>query len=126
MSLLFLHYPRCGTCRKARAFLEQQGADFSERDIVADNPTREELQQWQQAAGLPLRKFFNTSGKRYRELALSEKLPAMTEEEQLDLLASDGMLVKRPILVADDTVLTGFRQAEWEALLLSRSAGGTV
>ena len=115
--LLFIQYPQCGTCRKAKAFLDSRGAVYETRHIVEDRPTAAELSAWQQRAGLPLKKFFNTSGKRYRELELSKKLPAMSESEQLDLLAADGMLVKRPILVAGETVLVGFREADWEKIL---------
>jgi len=117
MSLLFIHYPKCTTCRRARAWLEGKKTPFEERDIKEQNPTAEELREWLRRSGLPLKRFFNTSGQLYRELELKDRLPAMSEEEQLALLATDGMLVKRPILVGEDFVLTGFREAEWEAAL---------
>ena len=115
--MLFLCYPKCTTCQKARAYLDARGISYDFRDIKLENPTAGELRTWWQASGLPLKKFFNTSGLQYKALALKDKLPAMTEEEQLALLAGDGMLIKRPLLVGDDFVLTGFRQAEWEARL---------
>lgn len=115
--MLFLAYPNCTTCQRAKKFLDERGVSCTERHIKEDNPTADELQAWRQTSGLPLKKFFNTSGMRYRELNLKDKLPAMSEEEQLALLASDGMLVKRPILVGDGFVLTGFRQSEWEEKL---------
>ena len=111
----FICYPKCTTCQKAKAWLEEQGRAYSLRDIKTENPSAEELRRWWQASGLPLKKFFNTSGLQYKALDLKNKLPAMSEEEQLALLATDGMLVKRPILVGEDFVLVGFRQAEWEA-----------
>ena len=115
--MLFLWYPKCTTCQRAKKFLDERGASYTERHIKEENPTLDELRDWQQASGLPLKKFFNTSGMLYRELGLKDKLPGMSEEEQLSLLASDGMLVKRPILVGDGFVLTGFRQSEWEEKL---------
>ena len=115
--MLFLCYPKCTTCQKAKAWLDERGASYDLRDIKLENPSAEELQQWWKTSGLPLKKFFNTSGLLYKSLNLKEKLPAMTEEEQLRLLASDGMLVKRPLLVSEDTVLVGFKEAEWEMLL---------
>ena len=115
--MLFLCYPKCTTCQKAKAWLDNQDGSDTRRDIKLDNPTAEELRQWWTASGLPLKKFFNTSGLQYKALGLKDKLPAMSEEEQLSLLATDGMLVKRPILVGDGFVLTGFRQAEWEEKL---------
>ena len=115
--MLFLCYPKCTTCQKAKAWLDNQDVSYTLRDIKLDNPTAEELRQWWQASGLPLKRFFNTSGLQYKALGLKEKLPAMSEEEQLNLLATDGMLVKRPILVGDGFVLVGFRQAEWEEAL---------
>ena len=113
--MLFLCYPKCSTCKKAQAFLEESGTSFELRDIKLCNPSEEELRAWHALSGLPLKKFFNTSGLQYRALELTKKLPAMTEDEQFALLASDGMLVKRPLLVGDDFVLVGFKQAEWEA-----------
>lgn len=117
MSVLFVCYPKCTTCQKARAWLEEQGVSCTDRHIKEENPTREELERWWKESGLPLKRFFNTSGLQYKALGLKDKLPAMTEEEQLDLLSSDGMLVKRPLLVGEDFVLPGFKQAEWEAAL---------
>ena len=113
MSALFVCYPKCTTCKKARVWLEDRKIDMIIRDIKTENPTREELALWHKTSGLPLRKFFNTSGNLYKEMALKDKLPDMTEDEMLDLLATDGMLVKRPIYVKDDTVLVGFKEAEW-------------
>ena len=115
--MLFLWYPKCTTCQRAKKFLDERGASYTERHIKEENPTLDELRSWQRASGLPLKKFFNTSGMLYRELGLKDKLLGMGEEEQLELLASDGMLVKRPILVGDGFVLTGFRQGEWEEKL---------
>ena len=115
--MLFLEYPPCSTCRKAKAWLEYNGVSYTARHIKEENPTYEELKIWYQRSGLPLKKFFNTSGLLYKSLNLKEKLPAMTEEEQLRLLASDGMLVKRPLIVLEDAVLTGFREADWEKTL---------
>ena len=111
--MLFVEYPKCSTCKKARKWLESHGIAFQSRDIKEENPAAEELQAWHEHSGLPLKKFFNTSGLKYKELGLKDRLPGMSEEEQFNLLASDGMLVKRPILVADDFVLVGFREAEW-------------
>ena len=116
--MLFLCYPKCTTCRKAKAWLEKHGVSFTLRDIKEENPTEEELQSWWQRSGLPLRKFFNTSGLQYKALGLKDKLPTMTEAEQIALLSTDGMLVKRPLLVGDDFVLVGFRPAEWEEKLV--------
>ena len=113
--MTFICHPTCTTCKKARAFLEERGAEFQIRDIREENPSAEELLRWKEISGLPMKRFFNTSGMQYRALGLSAKLPAMSEEEQIALLASDGMLVKRPILVGDGFVLVGFRAAEWKA-----------
>ncbi|WP_346704674.1 arsenate reductase family protein [uncultured Agathobaculum sp.] len=115
--MLFLCYPKCSTCQKARKWLEEQGISFDERDIKQNNPTEEELRTWYKRSGLPLKRFFNTSGMQYKALNLKDKLPDMSEEEQLVLLATDGMLVKRPLLVDEGFVLTGFKQAEWEQIL---------
>lgn len=112
--LKFICYPKCSTCQKARKWLEEKGVPYEFRDIKLENPTAEELKQWHQISGLPLRKFFNTSGLLYRSMELKTKIPTMTEGEMLALLASDGMLVKRPIAVGDDFVLLGFRETEWE------------
>ena len=116
--MLFVCYPKCTTCQKAKAWLDAQGAAYILRDITEENPSLEELRLWWEMSGLPLKKFFNTSGLQYKALALKDKLPAMTEEEQIALLATDGMLVKRPILVGENTVLVGFRQKEWEEALV--------
>ncbi len=116
--MLFVHYPRCSTCKKAKKWLEENNIEFTEKDIVEDNPTFEELKEWYEKSELPLKRFFNTSGMKYRELKLKDKLPDMSEDEQLELLATDGMLVKRPIIVSDDVVLTGFKVKEWEEKLL--------
>lgn len=116
--MLFICYPKCSTCQKARTWLEEKGITFEARDIKTDNPTADELTRWWKASGLPLKKFFNTSGLQYKALGLKDKLPAMSEEEQIALLATDGMLVKRPLLIGEDFVLTGFRQKEWEERLL--------
>lgn len=115
--MLFLHYPKCSTCQKAKKWLEQQGVDYMERDIKQENPTAEELESWYRRSGLPLKRFFNTSGLQYKALGLKDRLPAMGEEEQLALLAADGMLVKRPILILEDRVLVGFRESEWQQAL---------
>lgn len=117
--MLFLQYPPCSTCRKAKAWLDEHGLAYTARHIKEENPTYEELKSWYASSGLPLKKFFNTSGQLYKAMQLKEKLSAMTEEEQLHLLAGDGMLVKRPILVTDSgKVLVGFRAPEWEKTLL--------
>ena len=115
--MLFLWYPKCTTCQKAKKFMDEHGADYALRHIKEENPTADELRAWWKESGLPLKKFFNTSGIQYRELSLKDRLPAMSEEEQLTLLATDGMLVKRPLLVGDGFVLIGFRQGEWEEKL---------
>ena len=115
--MTFICYPKCGTCRKARQWLEEKGIVYQERDIKTQNPTAEELGQWQESSGLPLKKFFNTSGLQYKALGLKDKLPAMSREEQLALLGTDGMLVKRPIVVDGGKVLVGFNQQEWEEKL---------
>ena len=115
--MLFLCYPKCSTCQKAKAWLDQRGISYDLRDIKLNNPPAEELTAWYQKSGLPLKKFFNTSGLQYKALGLKDKLPEMSEADQLALLATDGMLVKRPLLVGDDFVLTGFRPAEWETKL---------
>ena len=114
--MLFVEYPPCTTCQKARKWLDAQGIAFESRHIKNDPPTYEELKLWHEKSGLPLKRFFNTSGLLYKSLELKNKLPAMTEEEQLRLLATDGMLVKRPLVVREDLVLVGFREKEWEAL----------
>ena len=116
--MLFLNYPKCSTCRKAKKWLDEHGIEYESRHIVEDNPTAEEIEKWYKASDLPLKRFFNTSGMKYRELKLKDKLPDMSEEEQFEILASDGMLVKRPIIVDNDIVLVGFKQKEWEEILL--------
>ena len=113
--MLFVCYPRCSTCKKAQKWLEENQVPYTFRDIKEDNPTLEELKTWHAQSGLPLKKSFNTSGQLYRSMELSRKLSDMSEEEQLALLASDGLLVKRPIAVDGDKVLVGFKQADWEA-----------
>lgn len=113
----FICYPKCSTCQKAKKWLEANDTSFEERHIKEQNPTAEELSAWQKKSGLPLKKFFNTSGLRYKDLGLSTKLLTMSEEEQLALMATDGMLVKRPILVGDDFVLVGFKEVDWAAKL---------
>ena len=113
----FICYPKCTTCQKAKKFLEANGIDVEERHIRDNKPTVEELSEWHRLSGLPLKKFFNTSGLLYKELQLKDRLPAMSEAEQLALLASDGMLVKRPLLSGGDFVLVGFREAEWKSVL---------
>ena len=115
--MLFLCYPKCSTCRKAQDWLDDHGIAYDLRDIKLNNPTAEELTLWYRKSGLPLKKFFNTSGLQYKALGLKDKLPAMGEEEQIALLATDGMLVKRPLLIGEEFVLTGFRPGEWEAAL---------
>lgn len=111
--MLFLEYPKCSTCKKAKNWLESNGVEFEDRHIAENNPTAEELKVWYEKSGLPLKKFFNTSGLKYKELGLKDKLPNMTEEEQLNLLGTDGMLVKRPLVIGDDFVLIGFKEPQW-------------
>ena len=119
MPILFIEYPKCSTCRKAKKWLDEHGIDYTARHIVEDNPTAEELAAWQERSGLPVRRFFNTSGMRYRELGIKAKLDAgMSDEDAFALLATDGMLVKRPLVIADDAVLVGFREPAWEQALL--------
>ncbi len=115
--MLFVCYPKCTTCQKAAKWLEEQGIEATVRDIKQDNPTEAELRAWHKLSGLPLKRFFNTSGLQYKALGLKDKLPAMSEDEQFALLATDGMLVKRPLLVGEDFALPGFKQAEWEEKL---------
>ena len=111
--MLFICYPKCSTCQKAKKFLNEHNIEFTERHIVEDNPSYDEIKEWYQKSELPLKKFFNTSGLLYKEMQLKDKLLAMSEEEQLQLLATNGMLVKRPIVIDGDTVLVGFKEAEW-------------
>lgn len=114
MSVLFLQYPPCTTCKKAKAWLDERGVAYEARNIKEENPTAEELKAWHEKSGLPLKKFFNTSGLAYKSLGLKDRLPTMSEEEQYQLLASDGMLVKRPLVVGEDFVLVGFRESQWQ------------
>lgn len=115
--MLFLCYPKCSTCMKAKKWLEGREMEYEMRDIKGENPSADELRTWWKKSGLPLKRFFNTSGNLYKEMKLKDKLPEMTDEEQLELLGTDGMLVKRPILVDGDTVLVGFKEKEWESTL---------
>ena len=115
--MLFVEYPKCSTCKKAKKWLDDHSCVYEDRHIVEDNPSAEELKRWHAASGLPLKKFFNTSGMLYKQMNLKDRLPDMTEQEQIELLASNGMLVKRPILGKDETVLVGFRETEWETIL---------
>ena len=112
--MLFVHYPKCTTCKRAKKWLDEHQIPYEERDIKENNPSLEELKEWYQRSGLPLKRFFNTSGMLYKEMKLKDKLPEMSEDEQLALLASDGMLVKRPIVVTKESVLVGFKEAQWE------------
>lgn len=116
--MLFVEYPKCSTCQKAKKWLDEHGLQYEDRHIVENNPTYEELKEWHTRSGLPLKRFFNTSGLLYKSMQLKDKLPLMSEEEQLKLLATDGMLVKRPVIVLEDKVLTGFKPAEWSEKLL--------
>ena len=111
--MLFIHYPKCTTCQKAKKWLDENNIEYTERHIVENNPSYDELKQWHEKSGLELKRFFNTSGLLYKEMQLKNKLPEMSEEEQLRLLSTNGMLVKRPIVVCNDTVLVGFREAQW-------------
>lgn len=117
MSVLFVEYPKCSTCQKAKKWLDAQGITYEDRHIKEQNPTAEELKAWHEKSGLDIKKFFNTSGMLYKEMQLKDKLPGMTLEEKYALLASDGMLVKRPIVVTGEKVLTGFKEADWEKAL---------
>ncbi|MBQ1802550.1 arsenate reductase family protein [Lachnobacterium bovis] len=115
--MLVLCYPRCTTCKKALKWLDEKNIEYTTRHIVEENPDYDELKNWYEKSGLPLKRFFNTSGNAYKEMQLKDKLKTMTEEEQLKLLATNGMLVKRPLLIEDDKVLVGFKEAEWEKLI---------
>lgn len=115
--MLFIQYPPCSTCKKAKAWLDDHALSYTERHIKEDNPSYDELKAWYEMSGLPLKRFFSTSGLLYKSMGLKDKLPSMSEDEQLRLLATDGMLVKRPIIVSGDIVLTGFKEAEWQRLL---------
>ena len=116
--MLFIYYPKCSTCIKAKKWLDEKGVKYTERHIVEENPSSEELKEWWEKSGLPLKKFFNTSGMLYKEMQLKDKLQRMSEEEQLKLLSTNGMLVKRPIVVKGKTVLVGFKEAEWSEKLV--------
>ena len=116
----FICYPRCTTCQKAQKWLDDNGVEYELRDIKLDNPTHEELREWHKKSGLPLKKFFNTSGLLYKSLELKAKLPTMSDDEMFNLLATDGMLVKRPLLVCDDLVLVGFKEDEWRGKLINK------
>lgn len=111
--MLFIEYPKCSTCKRAKKYLEDRGIAFQDRHIVEENPTEEELTEWIRMSGLPAKRFFNTSGMKYRELGLKDRIPDMSEEEQIRLLAGDGMLVKRPLLIDGERVLVGFKEKEW-------------
>ena len=115
--ILFIEYPKCSTCQKAKKWLDEHQVEYQDRHIKENNPTAEELRQWHEMSGLPLKKFFNTSGMLYKSMELKNKLPEMTEEEKYELLGTDGMLVKRPLVIGKDFVLTGFREKEWEEKL---------
>lgn len=117
MSILFVEYPQCSTCKKAKKWLDDHGISYTDRHIKEENPTAGELKEWHERSGLELKKFFNTSGMLYKEMKLKDKLPGMSQEEMYELLASDGMLVKRPLVIGEDFVLVGFREAQWEEKL---------
>lgn len=114
----FIQYEKCSTCKKAAAWLKEHGVSYEDRSIKEQNPTKEELTAWYRKSGLPLKRFFNTSGNLYKELGLKDKLPTMSEDEQLELLSTDGMLVKRPLVIGENFVLAGFREEEWQDKLL--------
>ena len=114
--MLFIWYPKCSTCQKAKKWLNSHEIEYTERHIVEENPTYDELKEWHQKSGLPLKKFFNTSGMLYKEMKLKDKLPKMSEDEQLKLLATNGMLVKRPLLVTEDKMSVGFKEDEWSSI----------
>ena len=116
--MLFIEYPKCSTCQKAKKWLDQRQISYTDRHTVQENPTAEELKEWQKRSGLELKRFFNTSGRLYKEMALKDRLPQMSDQEKFELLSSDGMLVKRPLIVGDDFVLVGFKEKEWEEVLL--------
>ncbi len=115
--MLFIEYPKCSTCQKAKKWLEDRGIEFTDRHIIEENPTAEELRAWLEKSGMDIKRFFNTSGMKYRELGLKDKLPSMSIDDMIELLSGDGMLVKRPVLVGEGFVLTGFREKEWENIL---------
>lgn len=115
--MLFIEYPKCSTCQKAKKWLDDNGVKYDDRHIKENNPTFDELKEWYEKSGLPLKRFFNTSGMLYKSMQLKDKLPEMSEDEQLQLLATDGMLIKRPLLIGNDFVLCGFREKEWQEIL---------
>ena len=115
--MLFIQYPKCSTCKKAKKWLDEHNVEYTDRHIVEENPTYDEIKKWYEKSGLPLKKFFNTSGMLYKEMHLKDKLPTMSEEEQMKLLSTNGMLVKRPLIISQDKILVGFKEAEWEGLL---------
>lgn len=117
--ILFLEYPKCSTCQKAKKWLDEAGIAYEDRHIVENNPNAEELTEWVKRSGAELKKFFNTSGMKYKELALKDKLPSMSDEEKIELLSTDGMLVKRPLIIGEDFVLIGFKENQWKEKLLS-------
>lgn len=119
MENLFIEYPKCSTCKKAKKWLDSNGVEYKDRNIVEDTPTKEELKKWIGESGQDIKRFFNTSGLKYKELNLKEKLPSMTYEEKIELLASDGMLIKRPLLIMNNHILVGFKQEEWEEKCIS-------
>ena len=115
--MLFIQYPKCSTCKKAKKWLNEHNVEYTDRHIVEENPTYDEIKKWYEKSGLPLKKFFNTSGMLYKEMHLKDKLPTMSEEDQIKLLSTNGMLVKRPLIISEDKILVGFKEAEWEGLL---------
>ena len=115
--MLFVEYPKCSTCKKAKAWLDEHNLDYEDRNIKEENPTQEELNEWYKQSGLPIKKFFNTSGVLYKQMNLKEKLADMSDDEQIKLMSTDGMLVKRPIVVKGDKILVGFKERDWEELL---------
>lgn len=116
MTYLLIEYPKCSTCKKAKKWLDDNNIAYKDRHIVEENPSFEELKKWITSSGLPIKRFFNTSGIVYRELGLKDKLPAMTEDEQIELLSSNGMLIKRPLIIGEDLILVGFKEKEWEQM----------
>lgn len=118
--MLFIEYPKCSTCQKAKKWLDSNSVQYTDRHIKEENPSMEELKEWHKKSGLPLKRFFNTSGNLYKELNLKDRLPDMSDEEQFKILSADGMLVKRPIIIADDIVLVGFKEEEWKEKLIKK------
>lgn len=115
--MLFIQYPKCSTCKKAKKWLDEHNVEYTDRHIVEENPTYDEIKKWYEKSGLPLKKFFNTSGMLYKEMHLKDKLPTMSQEDQIKLLSTNGMLVKRPLVISEDKILVGFKEAEWKGLL---------